>query len=162
RAEEFAIGDLTKGLTNKYGFETQFNIAKDFGLISKGTGLLIGIEQSKTKFGLFSSTGLKEDTFSLNYFRYGSGQISSSSQIQNLVLNLQQGQIQQQGFNYKFNPNTFSSNGFSFPSKGFDLNFPGLPSLGGYAIPNPKPRKGKKASFNIAPSFTGIVENLKI
>ena len=37
-----------------------------------------------------------------------------------------------------------------------------MPSLGGFALPNYK-RRGKKSNeFNIAPSFTGIVENIKM
>jgi hypothetical protein len=41
------------------------------------------------------------------------------------------------------------------------FGLPTMPSLGGYAIPNYR-RRGKLASFNIAPSFTAIVENIKM
>lgn len=74
-------------------------------------------------------------------------------------------------------PSSFSPSGFSPPSSPspskspspFDypspsisnMGFPSMPSLGGWSIPNQKGR-GRKNTFNIAPSFTSIVENIKM
>jgi hypothetical protein len=59
----------------------------------------------------------------------------------------------------KSSKSSMSSMGSAFKFSGFGL--PEMPSLGGYAAPIKKTR-GKKSPFDIAPSFTGIIENIKM
>ena len=57
------------------------------------------------------------------------------------------------------NPNPNTGLGLTSWASGWAL--PTMPSLGGWAIPNYGMRR-KKSSFDIAPSFTAIVQNIKM
>jgi hypothetical protein len=100
--------------------------------------------------------------------------------------------ISSSGFNsnYNFNSGQSTNQGFSYaqdykqdsglqykqqnfnPPKGLDINFSGIggsgfgggfvmPELGGFALPTRR-KRGRVSGFDIAPSFTGIVENIKM
>lgn len=122
------------------------------------------ITSQRIDLGLKSETLLKQVPQSFETL----SQISSVKQItglQQIPLQLQQqSQIQTQ---LQIIPNLIPTKLFpitpfipGFPTGGFGFDNR-KQSFGGDIFPNPR-RRGRKAGFNIAPSFTGIIEELKM
>jgi hypothetical protein len=141
--------------TQSVSFKNSFS-NKDMGLTNVGT-LDLGLNKDMgiQNFGVTK-------TISGNKGRTITNSVSDIIQKQNVV-NITVSKSRQDTKqvikqSYVFEP----FGGFSFlpiTGKGFGGGFD-TPSLGGFALPNIRTR-GRKNTFNITPSFTGIVANIK-
>lgn len=137
------------------------------------SSLTSGLKQSSFSFNtqtLQPQTGYKFASVTVSGLSSGLGTVSlvKPSFVSPSASSLKSLELQSQAQAYKQvsplqNPTKTMAAGFGFgfaPALGFGGGLD-MPSLGGFALPKPKNR-GRKASYDIAPSFTAIVENIKM
>jgi hypothetical protein len=123
---------------------------------------------SSTKLGLASIGGLSLGSRNINALALGLGarttQALRSNEITISAQDTLTGQTTRTSqFTSQFTPSSFKG----FTNMGFIgappiVPFAGLPSLGGWAIGNPRQRGRKSNEWRLSPSFTAIIENIKM